>query len=182
MNSEVITGLVAIVELLGLIGAGYALVRARARANELERDLVRAEERARALEAAQASNAQLLKAQAAETASAVAEQLVVRASETFRSQEQLAQAKLEAQLKPVAETLAKFEAQVQAIEKSRAEDTGGLKTQIEALLKASDATQWVALGLGYPHAEMDRLWAEIIARAPHHYEAHFSALQYWCAK
>ena len=41
----------------------------------------------------------------------------------------------------MAETLAKFEAQVQAIEKSRAEDTGGLKTQIEALLKASDATQ-----------------------------------------
>ncbi|MDW8809902.1 hypothetical protein P1P68_35185 [Streptomyces scabiei] len=41
---------------------------------------------------------------------------------------------------------------------------------------------WVALGLGYPHSEMDRLWAEITARAPYHYEAHFSALQYWCAK
>ncbi|WP_200308177.1 hypothetical protein [Streptomyces adelaidensis] len=41
---------------------------------------------------------------------------------------------------------------------------------------------WVALGLGYPNSEMDRLWAEITARAPHHYEAHFSALQYWCAK
>ena len=80
MNSEVITGLVAIVELLGLVGAGYAMVRARSRANELELELVRAEERARALEAAQASNAQLLQAQAAEPASAVAEQLVVRAS------------------------------------------------------------------------------------------------------
>ncbi|MDX2916226.1 hypothetical protein [Streptomyces griseiscabiei] len=41
---------------------------------------------------------------------------------------------------------------------------------------------WVALGLGYPHSGMDRLWTEITARAPHHYEAHFSALQYWCAK
>ncbi|MFF7361191.1 hypothetical protein [Streptomyces sp. NPDC008125] len=41
---------------------------------------------------------------------------------------------------------------------------------------------WTGLGLGYPHAEMDRLWAEITARAPHHYEAHFSALQYWCQK
>ncbi|MFE9354031.1 hypothetical protein ACFYPB_07455 [Streptomyces olivaceoviridis] len=41
---------------------------------------------------------------------------------------------------------------------------------------------WVALGLGYPNAEMDKLWAEISTRAPHHYEAHFSALQYWCAK
>lgn len=41
---------------------------------------------------------------------------------------------------------------------------------------------WVALGLGYPNAEMDRLWAEIVARDPYHYEAHYSALQYWCAK
>ncbi|WP_234381859.1 hypothetical protein [Streptomyces dysideae] len=41
---------------------------------------------------------------------------------------------------------------------------------------------WTALGLGYPHAEMDRLWKEITDRAPHHYEAHFSALQYWCKK
>ncbi|MEV7426202.1 MULTISPECIES: hypothetical protein [unclassified Streptomyces] len=41
---------------------------------------------------------------------------------------------------------------------------------------------WTALGLGYPHARMDRLWKEIVQRAPHHYEAHFSALQYWCEK
>ncbi|MPY55280.1 hypothetical protein [Streptomyces acidicola] len=41
---------------------------------------------------------------------------------------------------------------------------------------------WVALGLGYPHSQMDKLWTEITARAPHHYEAHFSALQYWCKK
>ncbi|MEU3526854.1 hypothetical protein AB0E62_23790 [Streptomyces sp. NPDC038707] len=41
---------------------------------------------------------------------------------------------------------------------------------------------WVALGLGYPNARMDELWAEVTRRAPHHYEAHFSALQYWCAK
>lgn len=40
----------------------------------------------------------------------------------------------------------------------------------------------VALGLGYPHSEMDKLWAEITARAPHHYEAHWWALQYWCEK
>ncbi|GHE04250.1 hypothetical protein [Streptomyces alanosinicus] len=41
---------------------------------------------------------------------------------------------------------------------------------------------WVALGLGCPHAEMERLWAQITARAPHHYGAHHAALQYWCAK
>ncbi|GAA3374824.1 hypothetical protein GCM10020367_40200 [Streptomyces sannanensis] len=40
----------------------------------------------------------------------------------------------------------------------------------------------IALGLGYPHADMDRIWDEITARAPHHYAAHFYALQYWCAK
>ncbi|MER6910441.1 hypothetical protein ABT354_02010 [Streptomyces sp. NPDC000594] len=41
---------------------------------------------------------------------------------------------------------------------------------------------WTALGLGYPQADMDRIWDEITARAPHHYEAHFSALQFWCEK
>lgn len=41
---------------------------------------------------------------------------------------------------------------------------------------------WTAIGLGYPHEEMHRIWKEITVRAPHHYEAHFSALQYWCGK
>jgi hypothetical protein len=41
---------------------------------------------------------------------------------------------------------------------------------------------WVALGLGCPHQEMHELWALLTARAPHHFDAHYSALQYWCAK
>ncbi|MGW1069793.1 hypothetical protein ACWD4F_35450 [Streptomyces aureus] len=41
---------------------------------------------------------------------------------------------------------------------------------------------WRALGLGYSHEEMESLWSDITARAPHHYEAHYSALQYWTAK
>ncbi|MFI1800287.1 hypothetical protein ACH427_23450 [Streptomyces sp. NPDC020379] len=41
---------------------------------------------------------------------------------------------------------------------------------------------WTGLGLGYPHERMHELWAQITARAPFHYEAHYSALQYWCAK
>lgn len=41
---------------------------------------------------------------------------------------------------------------------------------------------WTAIGLGLPHDEMRRIWKELTHRAPHHYEAHFSALQYWCAK
>ena len=99
------------------------------------------QERLRQAEDARGAQAELLKAQAAQSAQVVADQMVARASETFRSQEDLAKARLEAQLKPVAETLAKFEAQVSAIEKARAEDTGGLKAQIASLLQASADTQ-----------------------------------------
>ena len=83
----------------------------------------------------------LVRAQAAESAGIVADELLKRADETFRNRDLLAQQRLETQLKPVAETLAKFEAQVQAIEKTRAEETGGLKAQIAQLLLASEATQ-----------------------------------------
>lgn len=56
-----------------------------------------------------------------------------------------------------------------------------------AALNPDDPTPYiseiaVATGLNYPHSEMDKLWAEITARAPHHYEAHWRALQYWCKK
>ena len=98
---------------------------------------VRADERARFLEA----NGETLKAQAAQSAAVVADALVRRASETFEAQERLAHAKLEAQLKPVAETLAKFQEQAAAAEKARAEESGGLKQQIEQLVLASAATQ-----------------------------------------
>ncbi len=118
----------------GLVLALLALGKARARAAV-------AEARSLMLEDQKAGAADLLRAQAAQSAGAVADQLVARAAESFRSQELLAQARLETQLKPVAETLAKFEAQVTAMEKSRAEDTGGLKQQISELLKASVDTQ-----------------------------------------
>jgi DNA recombination protein RmuC len=98
---------------------------------------VRAEERARFLEA----NAGAVQAQAAQSAEAVAGALVRRASEAFEAQERLAQVKLEAQLKPVAETLARFQEQAAAAEKARAEETGALKQQIRDLMTASAATQ-----------------------------------------
>ncbi|MEX0168671.1 hypothetical protein [Streptomyces sp. LMG1-1-1.1] len=41
---------------------------------------------------------------------------------------------------------------------------------------------WTAIGLGLPHEEMRRIWREITDRAPRHYEATYSALQYWCGK
>jgi DNA recombination protein RmuC len=97
----------------------------------------RADMRARLLEA----NAGTLTAQAAHSAQAVAEALVQRATESFQAQERVAQARMEEKLKPVAETLAKFEAHVTAAEKARAEETGGLKHQLAALLSATVATQ-----------------------------------------
>ncbi|MEU2873276.1 DUF4034 domain-containing protein [Streptomyces olivoreticuli] len=38
------------------------------------------------------------------------------------------------------------------------------------------------MGLGAPHEALHQLWAEVTARAPYHYEAHWYALQYWSAK
>jgi DNA recombination protein RmuC len=97
--------------------------------------------RAQSLAAQHAAAADQVAAQAAQASQAVADQLVKRAVETFQAQDRLAQAKLEAQLKPVAETLGKFQEQVAALEKARAADAGGLKTQIAELMKASVATQ-----------------------------------------
>jgi DNA recombination protein RmuC len=142
MNAiSIILAAVATIAGLGLVGTLLALGRERARSGELDRQLARAEERIRLTEAGQAQVQEAVRAQAAASAQAVAEQLVSRAAETFKSQEELAKARLEAQLKPVAETLAKFQEQVTAAEKARAEETGGLKTQIAALMQASADTQ-----------------------------------------
>ena len=84
---------------------------------------------------------ELVRAQAGDTARAVADQLVTRATETFQAQDRLARERMEAQLKPVAEQLTKFQEPVAALEKSRVEDTGGLKAQIAALMQASVETQ-----------------------------------------
>jgi DNA recombination protein RmuC len=128
--------LIIITPVFAIVAGGMAVwaMAERARAG-------RAELKARMLEAQSTGTGEILKAQAALSANAVADALVKRATETFQAQDRLAQAKLEAQLKPVSETLAKFEAHVTAAEKARAEETGGLKAQIEQLLAASTATQ-----------------------------------------
>jgi DNA recombination protein RmuC len=126
--------LIAVVLGLAFVGALALWLRERGSVRVLE-------EKLRLQEDARETMAEYLRAQAAQSASAVAEELVKRADESFKSREQLAQARLEAQLKPVAETLAKFEQQVQAIEKTRAEEQGGLKAQIAALMQASVDTQ-----------------------------------------
>jgi len=140
--------ILALVFALAAVALGLWAVTAQRRAAKAEAEtwllnerLVQAEERHRLLEDQSATQIELIKAQAAQSANAIAEQLIKRADENAKSRERLAEARLEAQLKPVAETLAKFEAQVNAVEKVRAEETGGLKAQIAALLEASTATQ-----------------------------------------
>lgn len=140
--------ILALVFALAAVALGLWAVTAQRRAAKAEAQawllnerLTQAEERHRLLEGQSATQIELIKAQAAQSANAIAEQLIKRADENAKSRERLAEARLEAQLKPVAETLAKFEAQVTAVEKARAEETGGLKAQITALLEASTATQ-----------------------------------------
>src|SRR5580700_4006455 len=65
-------------------------------------------------------------AHAAEAAQRAADEMIRRAA---------------APCEPVSETLAGFQAQVVAGEKARAEEAGGLKAQIAALMQASAATQ-----------------------------------------
>lgn len=67
-----------------------------------------------------------IRGQAAVAANAVTDELIKRAAETLR---------------PMGETLERFESRVSAMEKARAAEAGGLKTQIEQLLAASMATQ-----------------------------------------
>jgi DNA recombination protein RmuC len=133
MNPEMIIALAA--GIVALIAIAWALME-RGRAN-------RAEQRAWSLSkrGMDPSQMELLRAQATEQANAVAKALIDRTDETFKARDELAREKLEAQLKPVAETLAKFQAQVTAAEKARAEETGGLKEQINHLMQATVATQ-----------------------------------------
>jgi hypothetical protein len=56
-----------------------------------------------------------------------------------------------------------------------------------ARMTPTDPCPWIGLlalarGLMWPHERMRGLWSEVVARAPYHYAAHASALQYWCAK
>ncbi|HEX2816901.1 MAG TPA: DNA recombination protein RmuC [Phenylobacterium sp.] len=87
------------------------------------------------------TQAELFSSQVTQSATGVAEAILKKNEEAIHSREQLAQARLEAQLKPVAESLQKFQEHVALAEKVRVEETGGLKEQIAALLLASTATQ-----------------------------------------
>jgi DNA recombination protein RmuC len=100
-----------------------------------------AESRIDLIEDSRATMGEFLKAQAAQSAQVVADQMVTRATESFQAQDRVAQARMEAQLKPVADTLKAFQEHVSALEKARNEETGGLKEQLSLLMTASTATR-----------------------------------------
>jgi DNA recombination protein RmuC len=88
-----------------------------------------------------ADQTEVVRGQLNQSAAEVAKAILKENEDAARNRDLLAQARLEAQLKPVAESLEKFQAQVTAVEKQRAEETGGLKEQIAQLMAASAATQ-----------------------------------------
>jgi DNA recombination protein RmuC len=140
----IVAGAAGVVAVLALAWAVMERRRASAsdaRAWGLQEEHGKLLARAEVMEDAAAANAELVRAQAAQSAQQVAEALLKQADERFASRDQLSHARLEAQLKPVADTLTKFEAQVQALEKTRAEETGGLKEQLALLMSASNATR-----------------------------------------
>ncbi|MFF5922849.1 hypothetical protein ACFY8C_31725 [Streptomyces flavochromogenes] len=61
------------------------------------------------------------------------------------------------------------------------------EAQRAALLDPANPGPWVVMitaarGAKYRRARFKPLWEGLVARAPHHYEGHWQALQYWCAK
>lgn len=123
----------SILDLMLLAAAFAAVIWAmaeRGRAQRIRGELARGRE-----------TEETVKAQAALSAAAVADALVKRAAESFEAQGKLAQTRIEAQLQPVAQTLAKFEAKVAEADTARAREAGGLKAQIDQLMSATAATQ-----------------------------------------
>lgn len=127
MNSGLILDLILVA--LAIASVIWAMLE-RARAGRAEADLARA-----------GASDQVLKDQASLAAGVAADVLVKRASEVFEAQNAVSQAKLEAQLKPVAETLEKFEKKVAAADEARAREAGGLKAHLEHLLTATKLSQ-----------------------------------------
>ncbi|QDH74544.1 DNA recombination protein RmuC [Brevundimonas sp. M20] len=145
MNASLVSLVAAAI--VALIALAWALMERRraaaadARAWDLSQRFAATEARLHLAEDQAATQAELLRAQAAQSARTVAEEMLRRTDETFRNRELLAQQRMDAQLKPVADTLKLFQEQVAALEKTRAEETGGLKEQLAQLMTASTATR-----------------------------------------
>lgn len=127
---------------LALLAAAVAVaaivwaLRERDRASRAEFELASAQK-----------HADLVNAQVAQSAAGVAEAILKKNEEAIAGREQLAQARLEAQLAPMAKSLKDFQEHVAKVEKARNEDTGGLRTQIEQMMAAATATRQETLKL-----------------------------------
>ena len=145
MNAEfaltLAAGLIAVIALAWALMERHRAAAAETRAWELRERFAETEARLRVAEDQAAAQSEFLRAQAGQQAEAAAEALLKRTDETFRNRELMAQQRLEAQLKPVADTLAQFQQHVAALEKTRTEETGGLKEQLAQLMLASSATR-----------------------------------------
>ncbi|HST90934.1 MAG TPA: DNA recombination protein RmuC [Brevundimonas sp.] len=145
MNASLVAFFAAAI--VAVIALAWALMERRRAAAaetrnwELRERHAETEARMRLFEDQAAASTELLRAQAAQSANTVAEALLKRTDETFRNRELMAQQRMEAQLKPVADTLKQFQEHVAALEKVRAEETGGLKEQLQLLMTASTATR-----------------------------------------
>jgi DNA recombination protein RmuC len=145
MNASLVAFLAASV--VAVVALAWALMERRragaaeTRAWEMRERFAETEARLRIAEDQASVQSEYLRAQAGEQAHAAAEALLKRTDETFRNRELMAQQRLEAQLKPVADTLAQFQLHVAALEKTRADETGGLKEQLAHLMTASAATR-----------------------------------------
>ncbi len=122
--------------------------RLRARNDELNERILTAtsqlsqvSERARNLEEARTLMSEQFQLVSHEAMEKSANSLLQRAEETFTAREKLAMERMDSSLKPVSETLTRFEAQVKAMEEARATDKGGLTEQIGQLLAASNETR-----------------------------------------
>ena len=151
MNVEILALIVLLLlTAVGCVALWFDGKRLRIRNDDLNAQLLQAStelsrlgERARNLEEARAAMSeqfQLVSHQAMEQS---AQSLLKRAEESFVAREKLALERMDGSVKPVAEMLTRFEAQVKAMEEARATDTGGLKQQISDLLAASVATREV---------------------------------------
>lgn len=114
-------------------------------------ELERLRERTRNLEDARTTMSEQFQLVSHEAMLKSADSLLKRAEESFTAREKLALERMDSSLKPVSETLTRFEAQVKAMEEARATDKGGLTEQIGQLLAASnetrDVTQKLAMAL-----------------------------------
>lgn len=104
-------------------------------------DIARLKERSEHLAGTATQVEAAFKAMSADAMAHASQALLKQAEEAFVARDRLVQARLETTLQPVKETLTKFEEKVQALEAKRAEEQGGLKEQIAALMTASLSTQ-----------------------------------------